>query len=432
MSDLEFVEAVFTFPDINSKTLKGTLHITQNDKFFILNENPFNPHSWKTISIVYVQTPSESYSCVECLLYRSTLNKYYYTVTELYQGKFIDRSETKIFKSITTEIFFLTDWLSPKLFEVKTTKDENYFTTLKVRQSERYIFKLIEDKELLFEAYTSVKQSTDLISYTNNSMMKITSENNSCRQELFSLYYSFIIFYTLFVRSIPRTIDLIFTDNEDNDIRLLGLDNAPERNSFDILLRFKKIENFQSVIQKYFEKKNDYNLIIQLWQGSFKQNDPEVSFLHLTQGIEVFHRTFYQNDPNQKKAIATEVCQMFKTTKIFTEWNQIMVYYHLVKLTKSLKIEIAFPEDHPKFIKCLRSSRNFYTHHNEEKNIWSHFELFTINNFLKTWLRALLLSQLNVSLKNINSCIIQESRFLENDDIFKNEYSMRYQNNFTT
>jgi len=425
----EYLNAEFVLPEVD-KAFKGTLHLSEKDNYFILNENPFGRHTWQSIQMAYAKTQSRVYSCVQCLLFKTKNHQqYYYTITELYDGE-IENAESLSLNGLTARIFFLTSWLNPRLIEQKFINNDEYYITLNVKQRKEFKYKLDEYFELVLEAFTSINFQKNQIQLTDKSIFKINSLTNSSRSKLFSLFYSFLIFFTLFLRKIPRTTSLEFI-NETKEFALQGLPSEIEESPVDILLSFEDIENFEEIIQNYFKDRDQYNLIIQLYQAGLEKLDPEIIFLHLTQGLELFHRSFCQNDPGVLNEIAEKLKEESIANTIYKEWKQIMIYYDLFTKSEESHFDILFPLPKKDFVKYLRNSRNFYTHYTNKESVWSHFELYGINNVLRVWLAVLILQRLKVSNSKINIYIKKQSHFLREDDIFKNIYSMRYKNDFT-
>ena len=197
------------------------------------------------------------------------------------------------------------------------------------------------------------------------------------------------------------------------------------------MLDYTEIENFDKLIISYYQHCESYNTIIQLLEKAVDITNPEICFLHLTQAFELLHKTFFQNNKAEQKQYANEVYLTFQLKTQSKHWDQLMIYYFFYKMAEEQKFGIDFPSEYITFIKKVRNTRNYYTHYDKAGDIWKYVELYQINSLLMIWLRALILYHLNLSVEKIRICIKRETRNFRNDDIFENEYSMRYNNYFT-
>lgn len=423
----DFQNAEFVFPELNL-SINGLLYITESRNYFVLPENPLGKYVWGTIAIAYVTTNQNYYTCIECFLYKSDNNNYFFTITELYENDHIEDSTIPDCSGLTAEIQFLTNWLLPRMLQFEHVEDEDLFAIVNINKSKTWNFDIQPGLTIEFEAYTTIKLNRQQIKVTEQSILRINPNRVLARNEMFSFFYSFLIFFTLFLRKAPLTTKLSFSKGS-NEIKLLGLSKEIEENTFDILLQLGEINDFDVLLLNYFKSRDEYNEIIQLWDSRLKEMRPEIKFLHFTQSLELFHRTFYQNDTRSRNRINTIIQTTFNRSS--SSWTQIMRYYHLLEITVRLGILIPFTLQTDVFADRLTKSRNFYTHYSNQTDVWGHFELYSINNLLKMWLRSLILNQLGLQIDVINKAIKREHYQQLNNDILKNKYSMRFGNDFT-
>lgn len=427
---LEFIDAEFYFPELN-KTARGTFHLNGQDSFFILAENPFGANSWRSIGVAYVSTNHKSYSCVECLLSHTNLFHYRYEISELYLGGNIGEADLNDFSGLSAELHFLTKWLKPSLIDsLSIPADENYFQKVGILQRKHFQFTLDQNAYLILEGYPVVSGKHGEVIFHEKSRLQILCKTKTSRKELFSYYYSYMIFFTLFLKKGPRTTYLEYFNN-DAEYKLIGLHQSIDESNFDILCEFNDLDNFQSVLSNYYANRFTFNQIIQLWEAGLKLFDQEIIFLHLTQSIELLHRSFYQNNDRGKVEIAEEFESLFGKTERSTKWTQKMSYFHLCKIAQELNFALPFPEGIKSFVEHLTDSRNHYTHHSTKKFVWKHDELYDINRILRAWLRGLILINLKVPTLLVNKVIKKDLTRTRYIDIFKNKYSMRFENYFT-
>jgi hypothetical protein len=196
-------------------------------------------------------------------------------------------------------------------------------------------------------------------------------------------------------------------------------------------LEFSEIENFQVLVTNYYSECDIYNSLIQLWEISLDNVDPEISFLQLTQGLELFHKSFHQSDEGIRQSVFAEMKSHFKDFSGGKKWLQKMIYYHLLKIVQQININFPFPENSIDFLNKLTASRNYYTHYSNDLEAWNYHELLKINAILKLWLRCLLLNKLGVANESLQKVLKRELLYTRQTVIFENKYSMRFNNWFT-
>lgn len=423
----EFIDAEFYFPEQNL-SLGGQLYIKETGNYFVLSDNPLGGLNLGAISISHVTTDQYLYTCVESILTKSEGNKYFFRINELYRNAHIADSTIASCLNITSEIHFLSSWLLPRMFDLTYLEEEKLYLRIDVHRSKIWDFDILPGISIKLEAYTLINTRRDEIKLREQSTLKIISDRDLPRNELFATFYTFLIFFTLFIRKSPRTTKLAFSILSV-EVELLGLSKEVEESPFDILIHLKDIPNFDIIIWNYFTRKDEYNAIVTLWENSLTSMQPEIKFLHLTQSLELFHRTFYENDIASRNRVYNLISNT--PNRGSRVWTQRMRYLHLLELSDSASINICFPLASDLFSEKLTKSRNYYTHYGNDTNVWGHFELYAINQTLKTWLRCLILHHLGVDTTNINKVAAKERQNNIATDVCSNKYSMRYQNDFT-
>lgn len=392
------------------------------------NENPNGRMSTQTLPVVFCKAENKNYTLVHCICSKVNLKKSSYVINELYEGDFINPGLEKDYLSLTVTILSLTNWLKMDIFSLKNSDPQDYYFSLKAHPNKKHKITYEKNKHLMFEGGSEVKMDRNEISILKKSSLSVVSESPISRQELFQNYFSFLNLYSLFLRKLPETSSLSFK-KESSELKLLlyPIEDKNERLS-DILISFDKLTAFQEIVSRYFENRLKFDQIIPLWEASMKERlDPEIVFLHLTQSIELFHKCFFEKSSFLKE-IGSEIVKEFnlRYKNLPDKWLQIMRYYHLYKITEEIGLKVPFSKEKADFILHLLDSRNFYTHHDEKEFIWSHFELYSINNILRVWMRGLLLNQLQLSISDIQRCINADFYNSMDIDVFKNPFSMRY------
>ena len=421
------LDAIITLP--NGKTFQGKLIFTEQHNIVEFKENPNGTLSSKSIPITYCEADNRKFTLVHCVMSSSNRKRSSYIINELYEGEWIERGNDEDYINITASVSHLTNWLKADVIELEHLDTKDYYFSTKVRHNKEYKIRFGENKYLTFEGGSAVKMERNEIIISKNSSLTITSENSISRQELFRNYWSFLNLFTLFLRVLPSTSQLSFK-RKSSDLELLLISKKDKKESpFDVLLDFDKLTTFEQYISNYFKYRLEFDQIIPLWEISMKKDlDPEIIFLHLSQSIELFHKYFFQGDQVLRSEIANKIVTDFsdRYDKPSNKWTQIMRYYHLYEKTEEIGLKVPYSNEKKDFILHLLDSRNYYTHHSEKEFVWTHFELYSINNILRVWMRGLLLNQLELPINTIQKCINGDFYNSIDIDIFKNPYSMRY------
>lgn len=427
----EYINAEFIIPQLKNKKIIGSLFLTQDSNYFITNQRINFSDKYRIFDVIYVKTHLKEFTCVRCIPYKTSGTQAYYLIDELYDGGKLKKANIKCLKKVSAKISYLTEWINDSLLKFSQTKETGIFSKIEIKDENRYTFCLIKDIEIKLSFFTKISSSRHQFVLKDDHEIIIESNKPQTRSIFFRYYYSFIIFYSLFVKKIPRTTKLTFVDKFKSEFNLLGLGDKDDQSLFNILLPFHKIENFQEVLTTYFNSLEKYNSVVQLFLESMKENDPEITFLYLTQCLEMFHRDFIEKDSSDLKKISTEVKQVFNFKSSYKKWIQLYRYFHLMKVAKENNFNLEFSKNETTFLQMLKDSRNYYTHHDRKDQIWKYSELRSINNLLRRWCRSLILFNLGIRTQEINSCIRSELISFNQSNIFENEYSMRYRNHFT-
>lgn len=421
------LDAQLFFPD--GRKLIGRLIFTEQHYIVEFNENPNGRMSTKSIRVVFCECNSENkkYTLVHCILLNTNLDKCSYLVNEIYDGEWIKSGNEEEFIGLTASLTYLTSWLHFDLFDLTHLDNKEYYFSVKVRPNKTQKIHYCEYRQIVFDGGSGVQMEKNNITIIKKSTFEIVSKSPISRQELFQDYSSFLNLFTLFLRKLPNTFHLKYIRNDSELKLLLKNEEDISESPFDVLIRLDELEGFDKIIVNYFKSKLKFDSIIELWGVCMKKIDPEISFLHLTQSMELIHKCFFQNENSfQKLSEQTFIEFRDRCKEPPNRWIQIMRYLHLFNIIEELGIKVPFNNKKKDFILNLLDSRNFYTHHDQKEFVWSHFELYAINNILRVWMRGLLLNQLEVSIKNIQKCINSDFYSSIDIDIFRNPYSMRY------
>lgn len=405
---------------------KGKLHLYEEDIILEFHENPFSTFDTRTIPVVYITDLKAQikYTAVHCIWLRMSSEKTFYTPNELYKGEFIGDYSQINYSKLTAIITNLTSFLNPQI--IQFSPNPEFLFSIRVLEGNNVMFEINNEYKILLRAYANVQSEKHELIVKTKSLLQIVPKTSKSRQELFSMFDSFLNFFTLFLSKLPNTQELEF-ESQDSNVELLGLSMIRNQTSQDVLLKFQEVENIESLLQNYFHARNELDIIINLWEICMKKLDSEIIFIHLTQSLETFHRSFFQKDDKERQKIKVEVETIFSCSQSKYEWTQLMRYYHLHKFTIEANKHIIFPGDIIKFLTSLRDSRNYYTHHNDKKQtVWSHFQLYAINRILRVWMRYLLLSFIGLKSDKNKYLANRESFHAVDIDIFRNPYSMRY------
>lgn len=190
----------------------------------------------------------------------------------------------------------------------------------------------------------------------------------------------------------------------------------------NFLFNYKDVENnFQSIINKWYENDSKLEPIIYLFLNSFYSQNTiftENKFLEIIHALETFHRRIYKNFViskteyrKQKHVILESVPQSYR------EWlgnklsfgNEPSLQERLIELLDLDKFEFLedLIPDKSDFIKKVKNSRNFYTHYDTslEKKALKGAQLFYITLKLRIVLIIHLLILLGFNKEKINGIL---------------------------
>ncbi len=242
----------------------------------------------------------------------------------------------------------------------------------------------------------------------------------SCKQS-FDLILDDMIFFQNFFSlgcyelAYPLHIILYSKDNESKKFQLIykpSINYVEERRKrpWEFLFNLDDIQlNFESILQKWYAKKETMQHILTLLLESFyHERKLEVNvFINISQAIEAFHRHYRKNeslDPkdfkSKKEAIIATVPEIYKD-----EIREMLHFSNEPKYKQRLEEVIAevtnkildhtFLKDKDQFIKNVKDNRNYYTHYDKSlsKKAFKAVDLYEISKKLRMVLIFLILSE---------------------------------------
>ena len=429
MENKEYIHAKITIPELKDKDFNGFIYRNGKETYITFNEIPYPDNTWKAIDVLYANTGEKFYTGIHCSVFTYGHSEMKYLISEFYEGKLPGNSNDTYFEKLTAEVFFLNQWLRPKQIEYKSVSDP-YLIAVYGNKNKPYSFAINSNITLIIEGYIKFSTRYDEVVINEKSFLSLVSEKKISRSELFFKFYYFLIFFVLFCKRVPRTINLSFY-TESEEFKLLGLHTQGDKSDFITLLNFNDLTNLDIVLLRYYNNAETYGEVIQLLEKSLEMANQEVCFLHLTQALELLHKTRFENDKAIEEQIAKEVDSSFRPQQKSKRWNQLMRYYHFYQLSIKLDLNINFQGDHIEFLRRLRNSRNYYTHYDKKGYVWKYMELYPVNNILMTWLRSMILYDLSVEPAKIKKSVRMEMKSFREENIFENPFSMRYKNYFS-
>jgi len=269
-----------------------------------------------------------------------------------------------------------------------------------VSQNETSIFDIIRDS-LIFQGFLTF--ATLESSYPNKILLRNNNDFETCNSN--KIYQEVKLFYKSKISKSKK-----------------------QKHSFEFLFTYQDVKNnFQNIIDKWYNYDQEIQPIIYLFLNSFYNHDTvfsENKFLEIIHALETFHRRTHKNYViskieyrKQTKTIIDSIPQEYR------DWlqaklnfgNEPSLHDRLVELLSEIKefnILHEIISDNCQFIKDVKNSRNYYTHYDEslEKKYLKGSELY----YLTMKLRIVLIIHLLISLGFGNEKINQILQRLKN------------------
>lgn len=264
------------------------------------------------------------------------------------------------------------------------------------------------------------------VAFNDVSRARLLSTEILSRLELYNATTSLTRLFMLFSHQLPKLSRLWYTGTDKRAIALLNFFKKPIETEISITLR--DIENnFEEMLQTFFISIDHYTKVLDLIQEALQNKTVEISFLNLTTAMEICHKYFLEKDPgNTRSSLANELIQKGTIKETNGKWENILRYYHILKLSGNLKFIQGSIPALSSFASRLRTSRNYYTHYGEKnEQVYSANRLLWVNRTLVLLLKGTLLQLLGAPEEAINKMQMNHSGifFTKYED---NQFSVLY------
>ncbi len=388
----------------------------------------FTPGNMKSIEILYAihEFEETQYSLVNCVFKKAEKNILIYIVNEIYLGAHIENVNCVNCLELTSDVSGMTRWINqPRAKPSFANEGESKiiikdFYSKIYQISNNFLIEVIEYLKLNFD-YNGInlKYKSELRLKYDSPVSRLEANNDN---DLLSR------FMYLFTELVPKKSERQYIFENNIEVKLLNLNKIDDKDGDVPFLSHEKVEDhFQKMIDNLFSKKDSFSQILDLLISSETSKTPEVSFLNITAGLEVFHTNFYEKGNKQLvEELSQELLEHNIITKPAKDWIQILRYFHLFKSISNLPFTNVLYDNKYETVQRLLNSRNYYTHYNKKKNsIWTRNNLYFENRKLRQILKTLVLKQLGLTDELLNKNMSRISNVFYRD-YESNEFSINY------
>lgn len=386
----------------------------------------------KPFKIMYAMSEEtgRKYTLINFQFHSAKGDTYRYIVLEVYNNEFLEAVTKE--NCIETEFEFsgLTEWINNSRISKTVIKDGSKVAEFAINKSVTNKFQISETLSLEFLVYGGFVYDRHTITLTDYSCARIISSKSLSRQEIYQHTEAFLKFVTLFTETLPKFTRLWFTFDNLKTIEYLSVKKQIKPEMTILLTRDKIGKSFETMLNLFYERKQDYLRVINLLIESVRNKTPEISFLNITTAFEVFHKTFLESkDENIRLKLAEELEKAMLVPKKPKNWDNITRYLHIFKAAGTFTFVKQFSPDIYKMIGGMRASRNYYTHYNLlSKSVWQTKELMSINIGLLQILKSVILIELNLDHDTIDRFLMSNGSLYFNNTK-ENEYSLFFGKN---
>lgn len=372
-----------------------------------------------------------------------------FNINTIFIGHHFKNKNDICFNSLDIEYSYLEDWVNRTGFNVYPTLNskkyiEEYSTTYKYPQN---ICAKLDDFQIQFKFKFQPVQFKYKIDLKQNTYIEIIPKEiihfNEYKQNILVNIQNFLtlgIGEPLSPIYITGKIKEKNLKNNDDNFNYTTVEiyyrtitahfSKKQINTWDMFFSLDEIvENIEECLNNWFRKYENLKPVFQLYFGTL--NNPsylENNFINLAQAIESYHRRTYQGkyistkeykklSEILKEKIPEHLAEDHKNSlkskidfgnefSLQTRLNEIFEKYGNI-----LKINI---DDQDEFIKDVKNTRNFLTHHDknlETKAKTENEDLFDLIQKLKFMLEVCFLFELGLTSTKIMKLVSQDKRY---------------------
>jgi hypothetical protein len=422
-------DVVFFKPSTPDQTMNGRMFINLDGRNYLDYKAESLTEMYNPLPVYYAtnKLTKEEYTLINGTISQTESGIYRFEISELYRGAFLKSVLEEDMIQMQLRFSGLTNWLNKPTFKLSLSNDLHEAGNVHVLPMNVFSFPIQGDILLELSSWSREYFNSKEVSLQSLSQLRIIADAVTSRYNLFHIATAFVKLISLFVQEIPRIQQVSYSLNNGIDIDYITNKEGEFVDSNKPLMEFSKLQaSFESILDIFFKRENEFVKPIDLINESKKNRTAEVSFLNVTTAMEVFHKSFLSNSESNRLRLMNELMSkkiIHKTTK---NWDQIIRYYHLFEIAKTIKhIQSLFP-DVEKTIVSLRNSRNYYTHYSTRSNqVWTPNELVTINRNLHKLIKVAILKQLLVPDDLIIMIVADREHYIYHN-YEDNEYSVKY------
>lgn len=352
--------------------------------------------------------PIEEFSILNCLL-----------------GAHFEQAESFKFNKVKIHLLNFYEWLNPNLFKVnlsKTNTGRKIQAEFEPLQTMSFNLKSLKCALSFDSNYSWSAQATRKFHITNDVHNIFQFEESKSLDDLSKFIFRLTSFYSLLIGEPIDVHKVVFVVGKEDIVWLTLKKKQKSRkniiNQFKMIVPFISVQNnFETVIDSWFEKNELLKPVYNLFFSSFFRSDQyvETHFLNMCQSIEVLHRRIFEGKhlpkdefKKQIKPIKEEISKISnevlrqKVLSLIGFVNEFGLSDRIEELLKSIpesfKTTYLFDD---RFRKDIKDIRNHLTHYEGESN-YEFYEnnpkaLFTRVEQMKIILMYFLLIQLGLT-----------------------------------
>jgi hypothetical protein len=424
------IDIQFHLPDEPNTVFTGRMYLPNDRKcYFEFTDRNLGSQFTPPKSVYAIDNASGTkYTFINCYFKSYDFKAFMYGINELYQGCFLNKVVDNDCIEVKVSMTSLTDWLNnPRVmpeFSFSATEDSKVI----IKPAFSVSFPINSNTHLELIEFCNEKYSRWETVLKNKTALKFVCNPSGSRLELYKNTIAFQRLLSLFTDAFPGTIEFELLFNDGREAKMMGQRNSYVQDEVEALMRYDELsDQFPKMLTIFYGSRDKFNKVLSLYNSSVKNNTAEISFLNTTTAFEVFHKYFLEgNNDDLRKRLISDLREKGVIKDKPSRWIQIVRYYHLFEVVKSIDFfKTNFPNP-LKAITLLTNSRNYYTHYSEsEDEIWTPNKLIYVNRLLWALLKAVVLIQLEMPVSAINKLLNNRAAMFYHD-YENNDYSINY------
>lgn len=418
------LKGYFYLPENPNEQIAGILKFNQGEGIILDLFGQFsnfnNPSSTENNIVLGLSSDGKKITLLNCYIHSKHMSFPGLPMSELsvmylFIGHHFRYPNDIVFDYCSIEYLDFNLWLGISGFSVPEFDKENNEITLRYKQPDKIISKLIDELEIVIEFnysrpgnyFAPINQAT----IEQNPTLIFRPKEKASFLHFLEKYLVFTKFLALCYFSYPQIKSVWFSmeakkedefDTGYNNVELFyngGIDPIKYRkhdHKHNFLLQYKDCEmNFLPIMQNWYILTKKIEASIDILTESFmnRGSTAEFRFLSLVQSLENMHRRL---GDNRKVTLKTRLSEIIDSIPS--------------------EVKLALLRNEGDFVNRVTLNRNFYTHYDEEKEkrAATMGELYILSEKLKIVLVVYVLKELSFSGEQIKQVIMTKGAFLFN------------------